>query len=169
MSSGVALEVKAVTNPSFPLPESGVKNLIKLYLNDVGILTALLYQNNISAILNDDNSVNLGAVYENVVAMELAAQHFSLYYYDNKKNGEVDYLIDDFTSSKSLPVEVKSGKDYTVHSALTRLVGNADYRVEHGIVLSNEHNVYTRDGITYMPVYYAMGFGSLHGDPDQLL
>ncbi len=169
VSSGVALEVKAVTNPSFPLPESGRKNLLKLYLNDVGMLTALLYRNNISAILNDGNSVNLGSVYENVVAMELAAQNYDLYYYDNKKNGEVDFLIDDYTSSKSLPIEVKSGKDYTVHSALTRLIGNDDYRIERGIVLSNEHNVYTKDGITYMPIYYAMGFSCLHGNPNQLL
>lgn len=166
VSSGVALEVKAVANPSFPLPESGVKNLLKLYLNDVGMLTALLYRNNISAVLNDDNSVNLGSVYENVVAMELAAQGFSLYYYDNKKNGEVDYLIDDYTSSSSLPLEVKSGKDYTVHSALTKLIGNPDYRVKRGVVLSNERQVYTKDGVTYMPVYYAMGFGALQGDPD---
>lgn len=169
VSSGVALEVKAVANPSFPLPESGRKNLLKLYLNDVGMLTALIYRNNISAILNDDNSVNLGSVYENVVAMELAAQGHELYYYDNKKNGEVDYLIDDYSSSKSLPIEVKSGKDYTVHSALTRLIDNPDYRISRGIVLSNEHKVYTKNGITYMPIYYAMGFSSLHGDPNQLL
>lgn len=101
--------------------------------------------------------------------MELAAQGHELYYYDNKKNGEVDYLIDDYSSSKSLPIEVKSGKDYTVHSALTRLIDNPDYRISRGIVLSNEHKVYTKNGITYMPIYYAMGFSSLHGDPNQLL
>lgn len=169
VSSGVALEVKAVANPSFPLPESGRKNLFKLYLNDVGMLTAILYRNNISAILNDEKSVNLGSVYENVVAMELASQDNELYYYDNKKNGEVDYLIDDYSTSTSLPLEVKSGKDYTIHSALTRLIENPDYRISRGIVLSNEHRVYTKDGVTYMPIYYVMGFRSLHGDPTQLL
>lgn len=169
VSSGVALEVRAVSNPSFPLPESGRKNLLKLYLNDVGMLTALLYRNNISAILNDDNSVNLGSVYENVVAMELVSQNHDLYYYDNKKNGEVDYLIDDYSASKSLPIEVKSGKDYTEHSALSRLIDNPDYRISRGIVLSNEHKVYTKDNITYMPIYYVMGFSALLGDPNQQL
>ena len=168
-SSGVALEVKAVSNPSFPLPESGRKNLLKLYLNDVGLLTGILYQNNISAVLNDNLSVNLGAVYENVVAMELASQGFSLYYYDNKKNGEVDYILDDYSSARSLPVEVKSGKDYSIHSALSRLIKNPDYRIEKGIVLSNEREVSTKGEITYMPIYYIMGFQHLMGDPDQLL
>lgn len=169
ISSGVALEVKAVTNPSFPLPESEKKNLLKLYLNDVGMLTAILYKNNINAIIDDKLSINLGSVYENVVAMELASQGNSLFYYDNKKNGEVDYIIDDYSSSEALPVEVKSGKDYTVHSALDRLVTNSDYRVGRAIVLSNEREVRTDGKIIYMPIYYVMGFGSLQGDSDQII
>lgn len=169
ISSGVALEVKAVSNPSFPLPESGRKNLMKLYLNDVGMLTSILYRNNIDAVLDDALSVNLGSVYENVVAMELASQHYALYYYDNKKNGEVDYLIDDYCASQSLPVEVKSGKDYYIHSALARLINNPDYRIGRGIVLSNEREVRTKDKITYMPIYYIIGFASLQGKPNQLI
>lgn len=169
ISSGVALEVKAVSNPSFPLAESGRKNLLKLYLNDVGMLTAILYKNNIGAILNDELSVNLGAAYENVVAMELSAGNNTLFYYDNKKNGEVDFLLDDYTNLTSLPVEVKSGKDYTIHSALNRFISNPDYRVEQAVVLSNERDVIVKDSITYMPIYYIMGFGSLQDSPDQLL
>ena len=42
IASGISLEVKAVSNPSFPLVESGIKNLLKLYLNDVGILKEIL-------------------------------------------------------------------------------------------------------------------------------
>lgn len=101
--------------------------------------------------------------------MELAAQQHSLYYYDNKKNGEVDYLIDDFNSLETLPVEVKSGKDYTVHSALTRLIDNPDYRVGQAIVLSNDREVRMKGNVFYMPIYYVMGFSKLHGDAGQLL
>ena len=36
--------------------------------------------------------------------------------------GEVDYLIDDYDSLSVVPIEVKSGKDYTVHSALNTFV-----------------------------------------------
>lgn len=38
-NSGIALAVQAIINPKFPQLESGSKNLIKLYLNDVGLLT----------------------------------------------------------------------------------------------------------------------------------
>ena len=37
ISAGVALEVKAISKPSYPLIENSGKNLLKLYLNDVGI------------------------------------------------------------------------------------------------------------------------------------
>ncbi len=51
VNSGIALEVKALSKPIFPLIESCGKNLLKLYFNDVGILTNILYKNNIKAVL----------------------------------------------------------------------------------------------------------------------
>jgi hypothetical protein len=156
ISSGVALEVKAVSQPTYPLIQNSGKNLLKLYLNDVGILSGIYYQTNIMAVLNTQNSVNLGAVYETVVAQELKAHGHGLYYYDNKHNGEVDFLIDDNDNLSVLPLEVKSGKDYTVHSALSRFVLVPDYSVKTAYVLSNEREVATRDGITYLPIYYVM-------------
>jgi predicted AAA+ superfamily ATPase len=132
--------------------------LLKLYLNDVGILSGLFYRNNISAIMSDDKSVNLGSVYETVVAQELKAHGYNLYYYDNKKNGEVDYLIDDVDNLSNIPIEVKSGKDYTVHSALNKFLTNDEYNVKRAYVLSNEQKVYTKNGITYIPIYYVMFF-----------
>ena len=63
ISAGIALNVQAISNPTFPLIESTGKNLLKLYLNDVGILTGILYGNNIRAVLNDEKSINLGSVY----------------------------------------------------------------------------------------------------------
>ncbi len=156
ISSGIALNVQAVSNPLFPLIESGRKNLLKLYLNDVGLLTGVLYRNNVLPVLNTDCSVNLGSVYECVVATELAAHDCSLFYYDNKTKGEVDSLVDDYSKLTVLPVEVKSGKDYTVHSALTTLLSNADYHIEEGVVLSNERNVRVVGKVVYMPIYYVM-------------
>ena len=82
-----------------------------------------------------------------------------LHYYDNKQRGEVDFLIDDFNSLTVLPIEVKSGKDYTIHSALTKFLSTPDYTVARAIVLCNEREVKTINGITYMPVYYAMFVG----------
>lgn len=162
-ASGIALEVKAISNPRFPLKELETKNLLKLYLNDVGLLTQVLYGNNINAVLLDTRSVNLGTVYESVVAQELHAHGFPMYYYDNKKIGEVDFLVDDFDTLSPLPIEVKSGKDYTSHSALNKFLGNSEYGISKAIVFSNEGNVVMKNGIAYMPVYYCM-FLSHSGD-----
>lgn len=156
ISSGITLEVKAISNPLFPLTESESKNLLKLYLNDVGLLTSVLYRNNVSAVLNDEASINLGSVYECVVATELAAHDNQLFYYDNRTRGEVDYLIDDYKSLSVVPLEVKSGKDYKRHSALSRFVTTPDYNIKKAFVLSNNREVETRDKITYLPIYFCM-------------
>ena len=166
VSSGIAIDVHAISNPRFPLAESVSKNLLKLYLNDVGMLTAQLYANNIQAVTDDVRSVNLGAVYESVVAQELLAHGHRLFYYDNRKNGEVDFLIDDYSQVSVLPIEVKSGKDYTVHSALTRLIACSDYHIKEGVVLCNSREVRADGNITYMPIYYIMFFDTSSSSAD---
>ena len=135
ISAGVALEVKAVSTPSYPLAANSGKNL-----------------------LSDEGSINLGSVYETVVAQELRAHGHELFYYDNKKNGEVDFLIDDADNLSNIPIEVKSGKDYTVHSALNKFLSVKDYNIKRAYVLSNSRDVVTKDGVTYLPVYYVMFF-----------
>ncbi len=160
ISAGVVLEVKAISAPSYPLVENCGKNLLKLYLNDVGLLTGLFFKNNIQAIMQDVQSINLGSVYETVVVQELRAHGFNLYYYDNKNNGEVDFLIDDADNLSVIPLEVKSGKDYTVHSALTKFLKVETYNIHQAFVLSNEQKVYQKSGVTYIPIYYIMFFES---------
>ena len=158
ISAGTTLEVKAISTPTYPLVEHSGKNLLKLYLNDVGILSGIFDRNNIKAVMSDIKSINLGSVYETVVAQELKAHGYDLYYYDNKKNGEVDFLIDDADNLSNIPIEVKSGKDYTVHSALDRFISNEDYNVKRAYVLSNEREVFAEEGIIYIPIYYIMFF-----------
>ena len=156
ISSGIALAVHAISNPSFPVSESLKKNLLKLYLNDVGLLTGALYRNNIRPVLDDIRSINLGSVYESVVAQELRAHGHKLFYYDNRKQGEVDFLVDDHQAMSAHPIEVKSGKDYSIHSALDNLLKNPDYHILSGSVISNERIVYQEGKTTYMPVYFVM-------------
>lgn len=156
ISSGTALKVSAISNPKYPLAESAHKNLMKLYLNDVGLLTMLLYKNSIRPVISDEDSVNLGSVYESVVAQELKAHGHKLFYYDNKQRGEVDFLIDDYSSTTILPIVVKSGKDYTRHSAMNNLLKVRDYDIASGLVLSNSREIKTVGNVSYMPVYYVM-------------
>ena len=155
-SSGVALEVIAVSNPVFPLTESSRKNLLKLYLNDVGLLTEALYKNNIKAVLSDENGVNLGSVYECAVAMELASLGQSLFYYDNRYKGEVDFLVDNYKDLSVIPIEVKSGKDYKRHCAISAFVQNQDYKVKFGLVLSNSGEIEIKNNLIYLPCYMSM-------------
>jgi len=162
ISSGIALEAKAVSTPVFPLLANGTgltkgaKNLLKLYLNDVGLLTAQLFGNNIRAVLDDESSINLGAVYETVAATELKAHGHPLWYYDNRRMGEIDFLIDSYDTLSVLPIEIKSGKDYNIHSALSRFVTNSDYSIKQALVLSNKREIQTKGAICYMPVYNIM-------------
>ena len=157
INAGIALEVKAISQPVFPLVSSSVKNLLKLYLNDVGILTNILFKNNIQPILNNQLSLNLGTVYESVVASELMAHNHPLFYYDNKSNGEVDFLVDDYDSLSVLPLEIKSGKDYKEHSAINKFLNNKiDYSVKKAYVLSNNRLVSRNQDIIYLPIYYIM-------------
>lgn len=156
VSAGIALDVHAISNPRYPLSESLQKNLLKLYLNDVGLLTGRLYGLSIKAVMETEKSVNLGAVYESVVAQELSAHGHNLFYYDNRSKGEVDYIINDTNECRVVPVEVKSGKDYTVHSALNNFITNPEYRIESAIVISNEREIKQDGKVLYLPVYFVM-------------
>ena len=140
-----------------------------MYLNDVGLLTNILYGLNVNAVLQDIKSIKLGTVYESVVAQELSAHKYSLHYYDNKQKGEVDFLIDDYDRLQVLPIEVKSGKDYTHHSALTKFLNNPDYGITQAIVFSNERQVFNKSGVTYMPIYYCMFLNNGKGKDSGIL
>ena len=157
ISAGIGLDVKAISSPTFPLKESESKNLLKLYMNDVGLLTNELYKYNIDTVMNDRLSVNLGSVYETVVASELKSHGINqLFYYDNKAHGEVEFILDDFDNAAILPIEVKSGKDYTIHRALNTFMSNPDYRVKQAFVLSNAREIRQEGYLTYLPIYFAM-------------
>lgn len=154
--SGIAIASNAISNPKYPLAESQQKNLLKLYMNDVGMLSSRLYQYNVRPVLNDIAGINLGSLYESAVAQELKAHYNKLFYYDNKQKGEVDFLVDDSSTMSVLPVEVKSGKDYMVHSALNNLMAVPNYHIASSIVFSNDREVRTKGNILYLPIYYVM-------------
>lgn len=121
-------------------------------------MTAILYRTNPIPILNTESGINLGSVYECAVACQLAANANRLFYYDNRSRGEVDFLYDDYDSLSVVPLEVKSGKDYKRHVAVSRFVSNGEYGIKEGFVLSNSNKVETLNKITYIPVYFALFF-----------
>lgn len=153
-NAGVAIPVYNTTEPIKPLILNEKSSLFKLFLSDIGMLTTMLGKASKIDILNENSSMNNGAIYENFVAQELNSHGFDrLYYYNNKKQGELDFLIEH--DNKVLPIEVKSGKDYTKHSALNNILSNKDYKVEKAYVLANT-NIIKKDNIIYLPIYMIM-------------
>ena len=155
ISSGCVLGAKAISNPVFPLCESASKNLIKLYYNDVGLLTNLLYKNNIDAVLNKDSGVNLGSVYETACAMELSAHGHDLYYFDSKKVGGVDFLINDYENKSNFPIEKKSGNDQNNFRAIPKLV-KEPYNLQKGYIFGNENGISSKSNLVTFPIYMIM-------------
>ena len=150
--AGVALPVYCVQEPEVPLLLSKATNLFKLFLSDVGLLAAMYADGLQMKILNKEKDINFGAVYENAVAQELKMQGFDLYYFNSKKQGELDFVIE--YEGNVLPVEVKSGKSYTRHNALDNVLKTPRYNIEQAIVFCNE-NIHKKDKIVYMPIYMA--------------
>ena len=150
--AGVALPVYCVQEPEVPLLLSKSTNLFKLFLSDVGLLAAMYADGLQIKILNKEKDINFGSVYENAIAQELKMQSFELYYFNSKKQGELDFVIE--YEGNILPIEVKSGKNYARHNALDNVLSTSRYQIERAIVFCNE-NIHKKDKIVYMPVYMA--------------
>lgn len=151
--AGVALPSYNVSEPIVPLLLNEKSSLFKLFLSDVGMLTSLYGRATKMQLLSNDQNINYGAIYENVVAQELKAHGFKLYYFNSRKTGELDFVIE--YNGEILPIEVKSGKDYNRHSALNNVLNISNYSVKEAFVLSN-YNVSVVGKITYYPIYMLM-------------
>lgn len=151
--AGVALPTFCVDEPVSPLLLSKSKNLFKLFMADVGLLAAMYMDDIQIKILNQEKDINFGSIYENVAAQELKAHGFDLYYFNSKKQGELDFLVEHHGSV--LPIEIKSGKDYTKHAALSNVMANACYAIPEAYVFHNG-NVSTSDKVAYYPIYMLM-------------
>ena len=149
-NAGVAISVFNASETRIPLKLSEKQSLFKLYMSDVGMLTSVYGMTTKSRILTRDPNLNCGGIYENVVATELASKGYHVYYYNSKKKGELDFVLE--YRGQILPVEVKSGKDYSVHSALTACVNNPEYEIPEAFVFA-ECNIERRDKVTYLPAY----------------
>lgn len=148
--AGVALPTYNVEEPVVPLKLSRSRSLFKLFLNDVGLLATQYAEGIQLRILSDEKSINFGAVFENAVAQELSAHGFELYYFNSKKQGELDFVVEQ--NGHVVPIEVKSGKDYQRHNALSNVMTNADYDIPQAFVFCHS-NVHSEGNICYLPIY----------------
>ena len=151
--SGVTLGVFNTTEPTIPLMLNEKSALFKLFISDVGLLTTIYGKSCKLKIVNKEGDINKGAVFENVVAQELHAHGYPLYYYNSKKFGEIDFIVEQ--NGKSLPIEVKSGKAYNKHSALNNLMNAKEYGIEEAFIFTND-NVKIEGKFNYLPIYMVM-------------
>lgn len=133
----------------------------KMYLADTGLFTTLMFKDRdftenviYDKLLNDDLRVNLGYLYENVVAQILAAKGDELFYYTflneaSKHNYEIDFLL--ARKNKICPVEIKSS-GYNTHASMDAFTEKFSDRI------LNRYLVYTKDlkkeqDLVCLPVY----------------
>lgn len=149
-SAGIALEATRVGELDYPLGMHEDRTAFKFFLNDIGMLTSRLMGTVDIDVINGKTDINYGSLYEAVVAQELIAHGMVPHYYASKKRGEIDFVVEDQSTGAVTVIEVKSGKDYRRHSALTSLLESGE--LERAIVLCNG-NVQQADGRLYIPVY----------------
>ena len=152
-NAGVALPIYNVEEPKIPLLLARSRNLFKLFQNDIGLLAAQYAEGIQLRLIMGDKDINFGSVYENAVAQELVTHGLQPYYYNNKKRGELDFVIE--WNGKALPIEVKSGKDYETHRALSNIMDCGEYDLPEAIVFNND-NLHTTGKFIYAPIYMVM-------------
>lgn len=151
--AGVALPVYNISEPVIPLKINENSSLFKFFLSDVGMLTTLYGKAAKMQLLSDNPDINFGAVYENAAAQELKAHGLTLYYYNSKRFGELDFVIE--YKGKVLPIEIKSGKDYKRHSALSNIMEISNYSINEAFIFTN-YNVEVKGNYIYYPIYMLM-------------
>jgi len=152
-NAGIGIPTYCVDEPKAPLRIATNRRLLKLFHEDVGLLTYIYMDETLKTkILNKDTDINFGAIYENVAAQLLRCHGFeNLFYLNEKKSGEVDFLIE--YQGKVLPIEIKSGKNYKKHSAINNLLKDTNNNIETAYIFNNQSNVYVKDNKTYLPIY----------------
>lgn len=163
--AGVALPVYNVETPKIPLKLSKSRSLFKFFMSDVGLLASEYSQGIQLKIISGDDKLNYGAIFENYIAQELTACEHDLYYYNNKKRGELDFLIE--YDGEVLPIEVKSGKDYKVHRALSNIMDCGEFNLNKALIFNNS-NLKVEGKLTYAPIYMAMFLKQEINDEDSI-
>ena len=152
-NAGVALPTFCVAEPTIPLLLNKSVNLFKLFLSDVGLLASMYMDGIQLKLLNREKDINFGSIYENAAAQELKAHGYDLYYFNSKKQGELDFIVEQ--DGEVLPIEIKSGKDYKRHAALDNVMSNRDYAIPTAFVFQND-NISIDGRVIYLPIYMLM-------------
>ena len=153
IDSGIANPCYNIEEPKVALKLNEKRNLFKLYAGDTGLLCALSMDNIQFNILQGDLTINMGSILENMMAQMFVANGFNLHYFDSKKYGELDFVLQEGTSIDY--IETKSGNDYKKHAALNRILKIEEWKAKQAIVFCKD-NIQEENGILYLPWYMAI-------------
>ncbi len=155
------------TEPSIGLKLNRDRLTLKCYMADTGLLISHAFDENglvseeiYRKLLFDKLEVNKGMLMENIVAQMLTVSGHQLYFYsnpssdDNESRMEVDFLISKSKVSSRhniSPIEVKSGKYYTLTS-LRKFIRKYAEQLHVPYVL-HTGDLKEEGGIVYLPLY----------------
>ncbi len=154
------------TEPNVGLNLGSGRTTLKCYMADTGLLLShafdekAIVSQRLYPQLFERLEINRGMLVENIVAQMLAASNHKLYFYSNSSREdaasrmEIDFLIAGSTLSSRhniSPIEVKSGKNYTL-SSLKKFMS------KYAGMLQTPYVVHPRDmreegGIVFLPYY----------------
>ena len=155
------LKTDLVREAKVELARTRQESRFKLYQSDTGMLLSRYVEAVARGVYLDDRRANLGGVYENAVAQELAAAGLGLFYYQYSSEGEVDFVVET-QAGEVVPLEVKSGRSPRRHAALDHLMRSGEYQLPYGIVLSRLNvEVDTQKRVRYLPLYMTMCLADL--------
>lgn len=155
------------TEPNIGLGQRLDSNSLKCYMNDTGLLLSMTFNDReitseeiYKKILFNKLTFNNGMIVENIVAQMLVASKNKLYFFsrnnreDSSETMEIDFLLSKsaITSMHNIiPIEVKSGKNYT-YSSLNKLIGKyKDYLAQPIIIHTSDLKI--ENNILYLPIY----------------
>lgn len=157
------------TEPSIGLKLNMDRMTLKCYMGDTGLLISHAFDENgivseeiYKKLLFDKLEVNKGMIVENIVAQMLVASGHKLYFYSNPSRDDADSRMEiDFLTAKSKissrhnisPIEVKSGKNYTL-SSLRKFREKYAEQIYVSYLL-HTGDLKEADGILYLPLYMA--------------
>ena len=133
--AGVALPTYCANEPALPLMLSKSRNLFKLFLNDIGLLCAMMGFEVKKTIL--DNTIKgfaKGGLYENAIMALLVRRGYEPYYFMPKSNlAEVDFLIE--RDGAIVPIEVKAGNESS--RSFDRMLARDDIHIGYKFINGN--------------------------------
>jgi predicted AAA+ superfamily ATPase len=155
------------TEPNIGLTLNRDTTLLKCYMSDTGLLIShafdergIVTEEIYKKLLFDKLEVNLGMLTENMIAQMLTSAGHKLYFYANASRDdktsrmELDVLLqkDKVTSRHNIiPIEVKSGKNYTLSSVRKAQIKYKEY-LDTPIVIHTSDYL-EKDDIIYLPIY----------------